>query len=205
MIIGHSFAWGHVPKTGGNAVATLFGFFPHLIAHTDDIDSNEKHTPFRARSSSILGKDLILNIRRMPAWLLSYAHHKASEGLYPIYEPMRLDSSEAMARSTQPDQLMNLFTDHGALHIHRWFRTECLTTDFLSFVCTVANVPEAQRDYIRSHGKINARSYDRRIHEWFTDEQLARMYANNPMWSAIEEEVYGGTLLESSAGNVHGP
>jgi len=46
---------------------------------------------------------------------------------------------------------------------------------------------------------INVLDYDHELAHWFTPEQIANMYKRNPFWSAIEEQVYGGTLAAADA------
>ena len=35
MVIGKSFVWAHLGKTGGNTTLRLFQLFPELIEHAD--------------------------------------------------------------------------------------------------------------------------------------------------------------------------
>ena len=85
MIIGERFVWGHLVKTGGDSTARLFQLFPALVVHCDSANDNHKHDPFGARPEEVRGKVLVLNIRRLPSWVLSYAHHVAQFGGYPDY------------------------------------------------------------------------------------------------------------------------
>ena len=41
--------------------------------------------------------------------------------------------------------------------------------------------------------------YDRELRNWFSERQLDQLYRRNPLWAALERELYGG-LLDSSAG-----
>ena len=77
MIIAERFAWAHLPKTGGDATHTMFAAVPGLILFADDPHSNDKHLPFFAREPEVAGKLLVMNIRRLPSWTLSAAHHRA--------------------------------------------------------------------------------------------------------------------------------
>ena len=56
------------------------------MTFADPPDSNDKHMPFFGREAEIAGKLLVMNIRRLPAWALSAAHHQAAHGVYPDYQ-----------------------------------------------------------------------------------------------------------------------
>jgi len=92
MVIGERFAWAHLPKTGGDATRRMLLSVPGLATVGDPADSNDKHLPFFAREREIEGKLLVMNIRRLPAWTLSAAHHRAAHGVHPEYVPLALES-----------------------------------------------------------------------------------------------------------------
>lgn len=81
MVIGHGFVWAHMPKTGGDATQALFALLPHLVEQADPHIYWKKHDPFsvREREANIdltTDRRRILNIRRLPSWMLSYTHHQ---------------------------------------------------------------------------------------------------------------------------------
>lgn len=194
MIIGERFAWGHLPKTGGDATHHLFSIFPDLVLYSDPRFSNDKHTPFPVREASIHGKALVLNIRRLPSWLLSYSNHKARRGLFPNYEPTAMPSVQEIAESTVADETLAIFTDFGRFHIDYWLRMESLTSDFLAFIGRFSEIPQAQLEHIADLGQVNASTYDHDVDHWFTGEQIATMYRLNPIWCEVERFIYGDCM-----------
>ena len=90
---------------------------PGLVRFADPPDSNDKHLPFFARESEVAGKLLVMNIRRLPAWTLSGAHHKAAHGVHPDYRPLPLQSADEMTSKTDADDLLRWMTDHGRLRV----------------------------------------------------------------------------------------
>src|SRR5436309_2473561 len=140
MVIGERFAWGHLPKTGGDATLALFRLFPELIARADDRGTNRKHDAFAEHEEEIRGKVLVLNIRRLPSWMLSLAHHEARHGLYPDYQPLRMPSRDEIAERTCADEMLRQFTARGATRIDRWLRTEHLRQDFLGFITEITQL-----------------------------------------------------------------
>jgi SAM-dependent methyltransferase len=194
VIIGHKFAWGHLPKTGGDATLAFFDLFPELILHADEANTNVKHDLFPDREREIAGKILALNIRRLPAWTLSYEHHKSRSGVYPEYKPLPMASTAEMAESNLPDKMIEWFTNGGEFRIERWLRTEYLYHDLLDFVSTFTQVSEHQLQAVLRLQKVNAMKYSHDISEWFTRDQIHNMYASNPNWSFIEQELYGSRV-----------
>ncbi len=194
MVIGEQFAWGHLEKTGGDATIELFLVLPELVRFADPPSSEEKHTAFPRRAEEIRGKVLALNIRRLPSWVLSRALHRARYGEFPDYEPLPMMSPQEMAESVDADQRLLEFLDNHELTIDRWLRTEFLADDFLAFASEFTEVPEAKRREILELGGSRLGTpltYDHRIDQWFTGDQLRTMYERNPEWAAVEQLVYG--------------
>src|SRR5689334_9412567 len=113
MVIGRGFAWAHLPKTAGDATYSMLTAVPGLVEFADPLDSNDKHMPFFGRESEVAGKLLVMNIRRLPAWALSGAQHKARHGLHPDYRPLPLEPNREIAGRTDADHLLRWMTDHG--------------------------------------------------------------------------------------------
>jgi hypothetical protein len=194
MVIGEKFAWAHLPKTGGTATLELFLLFPELIAFADVDESNVKHTTFGERPKEVAGKTLVMNLRRLPFWVLSRAQHVARWGVYPNYEPIPMASSRELSESDFPDSRLSLYTGRDRFEVDRWFRMEHLAEDFLDFVSEYAEVTEERRRAVFSMRMVNAHGYDHDLGSWFSRDQIARIYERNPIWAALERELYGGLL-----------
>jgi hypothetical protein len=194
MVIGERFAWAHLPKTGGMATERMFRLFPALIVFADPDDTDEKHATFRARRRMLDGKLLAMNLRRLPFWVLSRAQYVSREGIWPDYDPIPMAPAAELAGSSFPDSRIHLYTDDGRFTIERWLRTESLAEDFLRFAAEFTDVSAEQREAVLGLGQVNAQEYDHRLEEWFTADQVRRMYERNPAWAAIEEELYGGLV-----------
>jgi hypothetical protein len=196
MVIGRQFAWAHLPKTAGDATLAMFRAVPGLVNFADPPDSNDKHMPFFGREDEVAGKLLVMNIRRLPSWALSGAQHKARHGLFPDYRPVPLESSEEISDRTDADDLLRWMTDHGRFGIDRWLRMESLQDDFLSLLDELGELgPEAERA-VRSVGRVNEGHYPPELAIRFTADELARLYALNPVWASVERLVYGALPIE---------
>jgi hypothetical protein len=198
MVIGEKFVWCHLPKTGGDATLASFQLFPELILFADTRDTERKHALFRDREDELPGRLLVMNMRRLPTWLLSRALHLARNGKPPDYKPMRMESPHEMAESSIADLRLSNSTDDGRFTIDRWLRMEFLTQDFLSFVSEFAEVTEEARQRVLELGLVNAKDYDHDLSHWFTEEQISKIYRNNPVWASIERQLYGDTLETKS-------
>jgi hypothetical protein len=188
LVIGDRFAWAHLPKAAGDATHRMLCAVPGLVRSADPPDSNDKHLPFFARESEIAGKLLVMNIRRLPAWTLSGAHHQAIHGVHPDYSPLPLQSADEMTSKTDADDLLRWMTDHGRLRVGRWLRAEALEDDVIGLLAELGQLTDETRAAVRGVGRVNVGSYDR--DRGFTDEQISRLYRLNPTWARIEREVY---------------
>jgi hypothetical protein len=191
MVIGERFAWAHLPKTGGDATLAMFKLFPDLIEFADPDDTNDKHAQFHSRAQLIRDKHLVMNFRRLPSWVLSRAQHVSRRGLYPDYEPQPMGTADALAESSFPDSRLVLYTGDGRFNPDRWLRMEMLPHDFLDFVSDFRAVTEAERERVLALGAVNQAEYDHEPANWFSPDQMRRMYLSNPSWAALEQELYG--------------
>jgi hypothetical protein len=206
VVIGEHFAWAHLPKTAGDATHQMFAAVPGLVRFADPPDSNDKHLPFFARESEVAGKLLVMNIRRLPAWTLSAAHHKAVNGVHPDYRPLPLETADEMTTKTDADDLLRWMTDHGRFSVRRWLRAESLEQDFLALLSELGELTDEVRERVRAVGRVNQGSYERALTRWFTDAQIDRLYARNPDWAAAERVVYGDLAVDRAecSGRVFG-
>ena len=195
MIVSEKFVWAHVPKTGGNATATMIAQVPRLVVMADHLEDHAKHLSLSLRRGSIEGKLLVANMRRLPAWAVSYTRHRERFGLWPDYEPQAPRSAELVAAESVADEWLDeIVGDYG---IDRWLRQEHLVEDLVAFLRDIAGLTEAEEAAIRSVGRVNDQRPRARFRRWrraperfFTPAQIQALYANNPRWAAIERSVY---------------
>jgi hypothetical protein len=196
VVIGRVFAWGHIGRAAGETTLALFQLFPELVVHADLPHTSETHTTFVARRDQIEGKTLVLNIRRLPSWILSYAHWKSRWGVHPDYKPTPMQSPYEMSRSAIADRHLQAFTWRGEFTIDRWLRAEYIRNDFLDFISDHTKLTDEQRARVLESEALNSLDYDREISHWFTREQVELMYHTNPVWAEVETNAYGSTMLE---------
>jgi hypothetical protein len=196
VVIGRGFVWAHLPKAAGDATYRMLASVPGLVEFADPTDSNDKHLPFFARESQLSGKLLAMNIRRLPAWALSGAQHKAAHGVHPDYQPLPLETFDQITSRTDADDLLRWMTDHGRIKVDRWLRAEALAQDVLGLVSELGELTPEARAGVLAVGRVNAGAYPPALADAFTERQIARLYELNPTWAMVERRVYGRLPLD---------
>jgi hypothetical protein len=196
MVIGDSFAWCHMQKTGGDATLQLFELIPGLILRADPRNVQAKHASFPERATEIGGKLLACNVRRLPAWTLSWnQHHHQHRSMRADGTPILMGSPQQMAELPRGDRRLAHFSGDGRFRIDRWLRMENLAEDFTAFASELTDLTAGNRHDIARYPPVNALDYDHEVGHWFTPAQVRLMYARNPVWAALEERLYGGLAL----------
>lgn len=203
MIIGERFAWGHIARTGGDATWQLFTqVVPDLVVHADPLQDPRKHDPFDARGGDVTRKPVLaVNIRRLPSRQLSLAYRRYRRGTGRDPAPKPMSTPDEVAGTRQPDALLRKFTSDGRLRIDRWLRMEYLREDFVEFVSTLRPLSREEIDLTRAIVTKPPTPYDHDVTNFFTVDQIRRLYDHNPLWAQAEREVYGGlAVLDETAG-----
>ena len=208
MIIADKFVWGHIPKTGGDATNLYFKLFKdklNISFQHFQYQWFDKHKPFKTRSNEELnGKMLVLNIRRLPNWLISMEHQSIENKKNKI-ESMRANqngilkqdwpslkcrSGDELSQSTEGDNWIKAFTNNGELNIDHWLRMENLKTDLLKFINRLTDIPLALINEIEKLNTEKSLNYDKNIETWFKSSQIKELYKNNPLWAEVEKQYY---------------
>lgn len=194
MIHGLNFVWGHIGKTGGDATHTLLSLFPDLVLQADALSDPRKHDTFRVRNIVPDSRHFVLNIRRLPCWVISFVNH-----VKDTHYGYTLPPSSVLSRTRLPDHLIRDYTGDGQFPIRRWLRMENLREDLLDFLHQdVRPITAEEAEQLRAYSTSPPRKYDHDVHRWFTRGEVEQLYALNPLWAAIEQKTYGNLLLEGS-------
>jgi hypothetical protein len=203
MVIGPTFAYGHIPKTGGDAVHAWLALIEGL--EVDPVSEARKHHFFWERG---VRKDLyVLSIRRLPGWALSYlqelAYHPAAARYYGL--PPGGSARPEHAFALRPDDYL-LQHQQGGREIGVWLRMEHLFDDVLRFIGDhIRPVTPEFRSRLAAVPTKGRRDYDHDVRAFFTPVQIAGLYARNPVWSAVETRVYGSLYGQESPGGPPEP
>ena len=182
MVIGERFVWAHFPKAAGDATLGLFRVFPEVIVRADDVESADKHACFPAVEDELVDRLLVMNIRPLPEWVVSYAYHvgkQSGRGRDP-------ETIRQIMREVEPDGKLQGFCGNGRFTVDRWIRTDHLADDFLEFIATVTEVSRRAHRRVQRAGRANVARYDHDWDAWYTPEDIDRLYAANPFWASIE-------------------
>jgi hypothetical protein len=190
MLITAKFAWAHMGKTGGDATQQMLEAVPGLVEWAHSPDSNAKHDPFVRHAEAISGRLRVMNIRRLPAWILSMAYHRRTHGPWPDDQPHYMPTADEMAANLDGDNVLRYMSDGPRFPVERWLRQENLADDVAALLDQLGRLTEAARQAIASVA-YRAKAYDHDLESWFTDEHIRTMYRLNPGWAEVERKVYG--------------
>jgi hypothetical protein len=190
MVIGETFAYGHIPKTGGDAVHAWLAAVRGLAV--DSPGDPGKHDFFWERG--LYRPVYALSIRRLPFWALSYLHelayHPAAARRYgiPPDDPVRPEHALRLA----PDEYLRQHRA-GGREVAVWLRMENLFDDVVRFIDRhVRPVTADLRRRLAAVPTKGRRNYDHDVDSFFTRRQIAALYEQSPAWAAVERRVYGG-------------
>lgn len=200
MIIGPDFIWLHVPKCGGTSVEQCLrqALSDRPDVHFDTIDPSKKviwhqNIPKRIKHDPDFdpsGKRVIACIRRLPGWLLSRVHFEATRPpnhLVPTRE--MLMRGEFFENSGFHHKADNLIRQYNNPEVDHWIRIEHLRDDLSAALgFDIGEVPRVNETSLR---------YVKNLDFWFTKDEIAALYEQNPVWASIERKVYGNTLADN--------
>lgn len=194
MIVGRTWTWGHISKTGGDATRAMVQALdvPCEVVTASD---QAKHGPFGTQIDPGGDRVYATNIRRLPAWVISTLQHRSAFGWFePEASPHRV-TVDAAVSVPWADDWYRWLTRGGRAQITWWLRMEHLAQDLVAFLRVVErwSACETADASVRLEGfpHVNALDYDHGVSTWMTPEQIDRCYAMNPEWSANEAWVYG--------------
>lgn len=202
MIIGESFIWLHFPKCAGTttAFALLNNFETDTSIEFDETGRGEPiwHETVKERERrvnvSLSNKDVLANIRRLPAYVVSKIHY--TESLNPDIRHNRkhLLTGQFMEASGYKNSADKLLRHYEAKEISHWIRTEHLEDDFTSVFSRYLDLKG--KDLSALSKQINSNDYSRDLAKWYSPREMARLYRKNPLWAKLERKVYGNLLHE---------
>ena len=200
MIITPHLAWMHLPKAAGTSTDALFAVSGIPLLWRDCQQTPLKHLPWGEHPGVDLpplqGKRLMVNLRRLPSWLLSNHHHKATfMGLQLDAEPMRrgLFYRQQQQAWLPADWWLKRF---GVDESWLLLRSDQLKSDFLRVVSCHEGLGRRARLRLLLVPAANRNSYRRNLASWFSADDLKTLYAANPHWAALEASVYGDLIRE---------
>ncbi len=217
MIYNKEFIWTHIGRTGGYSVGKMFALLNRPDIHLDPINPEysdwKRHQTFSQRAEEmptgwLEGKTRILSFRRLPNWILSFAEYKKKYQNIPFtHEEMVQSILKAEKRATkdgqldagyrtfQPDDLLRYYEYETVQH---WIRTEYLVDDVVRVFQPWIQTTDEEYAQLKDIFENGNNSYKKNITERFSDHEIRKMYASNPIWTEIERKLYGHLLVDIS-------
>lgn len=213
MIHHSQFIWTHIGRTGGYSVDKMFRILNRADVYLDPIDATfsdwKRHQTYEQRAEEmeedwLVGKKRILNIRRLPNWVLSFAEFKKKYQKIPFTHENLVQvelkaegrnvasgTMDAQYQSFKPDDMLSYY---GYDTVDYWLRTEYLTLDFIETFGNYCNITEPEKIAI---GQVfeNSNAYAKNIRNRFTNDELKNMYELSPIWASLEQKIYGNLLI----------
>ena len=194
MVITKNWVYGHLAKTGGDAVhqwCRQLVSEGHLDSQAiiDSLNGPAKHDPFVARPTAQGKEKYVLGMRRLPSWTLSFLHEVTRSnraimmqyGWQTIEQVLRPES--ALAAPFADLHLQHI--DPDGERVTDWLRSESLLKDFTKFLSLTTETAELlQRVPTKTR-------HDRDARQFFTRRQIYDLYRLNSRWAAYECMVYG--------------
>lgn len=200
LIITAKLQWHHLPKTAGTTTDLMFERSGLPLIWRDSQTSAAKHLPAseHPQASRLLSPERlnVVNLRRLPAWLISNLQHKQQVmGLELEAEPLHRG---LFFRHRQQQWLPADWWLHRLGVTPQWelLRVESLQADFLALLTRAEPVEAGAVAAIRSAPVLNTNRYDKELSTWFTGPDLMAVYAANPLWRSLELQAYGSLVLE---------
>ena len=211
MIEGHNFIWLHLPKCAGHTVemalrAGLLGRsdvrfdrrFPEFEGWHDGLAARR----CRDKGFDPTDKRIIAGFRRLPHWILSRAHFEVARAPHHCATREMICRGEYFENGgevSSADALLSHYApaSGGLPGVHHWIRAEHLHQDFWSAFQDIVGIRrpivEWQLRRTRNPTRID---YVKTPSFHFTRDELAELYARNPVWATVERRLYGSTLDE---------
>jgi len=202
MIIGEKFIWLHFPKCAGTFTESLLKQHVHedMAIEFDPIDPDNiiwhQNIPKREEVAKVdLGsKDVICNFRRLPSWIISRVKYEekrsgniAPKALYSVGNFYN-DSGEISHADT-------VLKKHTTRVVNHWIRVEHLEEDFINvFSKFIKFTPPLDSSFFQK--RVNTSGWGNDIHNWFSNDDLIKLYNSCPLWSEYEFEIYGNLLID---------
>jgi hypothetical protein len=202
VIVGQGFVWLHFPKTGGHTVAAAIraAVVDREELSFDPPDDHRWHDSIseRRRSDPAFdpsGKVVISGFRRLPWWLLSRVHYEAARPPHHCATRDMLCRGEFYEHNGEIARADSLVARMDEDPADRWVRLEHLADDFVT--CFEGLLGPRVRTAARKLKKVvnpTGLDYLKSLDFYFTAEELAGLYAANPIWAERERQVYGDIL-----------
>lgn len=202
MIIGENFIWLHFPKCAGTFTEKLLR--QHVVEDVrikfDPIDPDNiiwhQNVSKREEATKVdlSSKEIICNFRRLPSWIISRTvyEEKRSGNVAPKELYFTGNFLKVNGEQSNADNMIRRYTTRKVNH---WIRVEYLEEDFINVFSKFIKfkLPIHSSCF---NSKVNSTGWGNDIHNWFSHNDLIKLYNSCPLWTKFELEIYGNLLID---------
>lgn len=208
MIITDKIIWMHVGKAAGTTTRGMFYYLKGSIDPSIEMNGNVfyKHDnitirttkydpPFEYSREELLAKDKILNIRRLPSYILSRSEYRLKIKNTPYTKDNMLKGfSEGGGHpGHHVDRVLEKYIEENE-PVH-WLRSEHINEDFIKCMSNYYDLTDEHKKHLLPAKYNTNDNYDKNINNLFSKSDMEEMYNNCPLWTKYEEEIYGDLLI----------
>ena len=161
----------------------------------DKTNNRQKHVNFIVGAKrfkvSLAKRKRIMNIRRLPFWLLSHNQRMTrQESISFSSEHLMTGIVRHRDGDKKADEVLQRFESDK---VDYWIRTEYLSQDFIHVMSGFVDISESLKKKINATW-LNKASYEKNLGTWFDKNMLTTLYDSNPRWRDLEMRLYGGLV-----------
>jgi len=206
MIVSNKFLWMHIGKAAGTTTGSMFYIIKGIL--DSNIDMNEKgflkHDNITRRTTNYETKsiytrehlnslDKILNIRRLPEYIMSNTQHGIKHNNRVFNKESMINGfvnhSSTKNLNGHVDTILSSYIEEK--EPTHWLRTENINEDFVDMIKNYYDIDEKlETRLLKVRVNVN-KDYNKNINEFFTEDEIKEMYKNCPLWCEYEEKIYG--------------
>ena len=192
MIWNEEFVWLHMPKTAGTTMSKFFMNIDDPSLNIDDDSSDIKHDSvldreLRTPTWRVGTRKICMNFRKLEDWLVSDWNHKREKmRLHDLpFEPVKSGLFYSLKLGgvwVSADYWLRYFDINESID---FIRVESLHSDFVRTFKGLVNFSGNTIDFGWSENQSKITSIPP-----FASQDLVRIFANNPIWSSIQNRLY---------------
>lgn len=183
----------HIPKTGGDAIKQIFASLNLPEVAMAPING-DKHRPIFPCQD----QDLILSFRRLPNRELSlYFHAQNYWKQERAKERYKYDTAtENILHLSTSEAELTRYLKSGEFRPKYFIRSESLRSDLESVLSHYYELNASQKTIIALQPTKRPMQYNKDIWDYFTEEDVKRLYRRSPLWAEMERAAYGDLLVQ---------
>lgn len=208
MIISSNFIWLHIGKAAGTSTRNMFYILKGILDSSIEMNDNMflKHDSISKRCNKyeenfkyselhLNNLDKILNIRRLPSYILSRCEHalKSHNVEYTKDHMLRGLTEGKNVKMYEADNVLRFYLEDTAPT--HWIRSEHVNEDFIKVMRNYYDINTKLENRLLTIEKNVNNNYNKKLLDTFTKEEIEIIYSKCPLWASYEKKIYGNLLI----------